>query len=281
MSLSYSYTAILHEVRLALDPLRPNTLTSPSPTPPPTAMGYFQRFSTFPPSPTPSTSSKASSTTSETSTSDTLLESKSFLSVFKTNTFPLSSRKSTAELLPTAPPTPPLNPDDQLHGIGLSYRLDAAAAPFAAKRSNTLPTWRRPSPAAEYAAMPLQRREAALARVNKLRSRLNLAEKNLDSSPRIWKTSQQPDDDDDDDDDAGTARHVTHPPTGNKQAYRRQILHTSAIELPRHQQQQQQQQKQKQQRILDVNNNISYYATVPKAPAKRSFVQPLQPAFVV
>lgn len=299
MALSYSYTSILHEVRLALDPLRPNPSSSPtavassSPSPTQTssttaaaaaaAMGYFQRFSSFPPSPTPSTSSKASST------NDSLLESRSFLSVFKAkaNTFPLVRKPTVASLPKIAPPpTPPLNPEDNnnnnLNALGLSYRLDPST-PLTAKSNDLLSWHRHQSPAEEYAAMPLQRREAALERVNKMRAWLSVPEKNLDSSTREWQStttcaaSQKG--------HAGVGlgvvSRVTTPPSPSQQSSRNKQLCQSdspycTIGATARQEQQPLAAHQR-------NDNSSFYSDVPKATTtKKVFSGPcLQPAFSV
>ncbi|KNG47364.1 hypothetical protein DDE82_000856 [Stemphylium lycopersici] len=149
-------------------------------------MGYFERFSGIPPSPTPSASSHTSSS-NDVNTPDRSPSSISFFSVLKGHALPLAVRNFSGKSA-TRPPTPPRDADDNNdndNDNSLRYSADSGTNHF--DKSNEPLVWRRGATENEYETMPLKRREGALDRVNRSRAWLGLPEKNLDKTLRPLK----------------------------------------------------------------------------------------------
>jgi hypothetical protein len=144
-------------------------------------MGIFKRFvNDGPPSPAPSTDSFSKIETGNLKTSTS---PKHVYSIIKSRTFPLMRPKKS----PEQPPTPPDTPEEE-HDRRLGR---AKTVPITKSQGNV---HRTISPQDEYETMPVQRREAALERVNRSRVSLGLPEKNLDKtlrSPEVHPSGQQ------------------------------------------------------------------------------------------
>ena len=147
-------------------------------------MGIFKRFAhDGPPSPLSTSSSSSPETKPQKLT--TPPSSQGLYSVIKSRTFPIS-RPEKSQITPMQPPTPPDTPTEEHE-----RRLARAKTPPVSMHKG-LVQWTALTPKDEYESLSMERREAALERINKLRASLGLPEKNLDKTLRSPKIRSEP-----------------------------------------------------------------------------------------